>query len=651
MVRDRVAAAVLDSGPYQGRLLGGRQTCCNGAPTARCTDASSPRGDSDHAPAPYRASGPRDLMAAVACMARSHVVADRGLHVLSPRSIVTASLILGLIAPISPWAEGVSPTHAATWPTDPSVNVPICTAPGYQVSPKLCSDGAGGAIIVWADYRTGQSDVYVQRIGVDGAPLWTTNGVAVGAGTGQQTLSVIACGSGGALIAWNDLASATQQIRVQRVGSDGQPIWAPGGIALNATTDVDHEAAILGDGVGGAIVAWYDRGSRALIAQHLDANGAPTWSDPGVMIPGTIPGYTPGPVLVPDGSGGAIIVWTNTQLELRGLRIGAGGSPLWPAGGVRIDGDVASLTPSISDGAGGAIVSWTHRVNGEAHVIYAQRVDAGGVPRWATNGLALSAPARLVQDRSALASDGAGGAIVAWHDARAPLGGSQDDIYAQRVSAGGSLLWSPVGVPVCTTPGSQVYASVCADGSGGAIIAWEDGTKDTARVVSNDHDVYAQRVNSSGGLLWDGGLAVCTAIGDQRLPQIAASGRGTAIATWLDYRLGNSNSDIYAQRIPFNHPPDCSAATGSVTSIWPPDHRYEPVSIEGVTDPDGDSLTITVTGITQDELPNARGGGNTCPDAQIVGGRASVRAERSGAAGGTGNGRVYGIQFTANDGH
>ena len=35
----------------------------------------------------------------------------------------------------------------AEWPSDPTVNVPICTAGGYQGSPQLVSDGAGGAII------------------------------------------------------------------------------------------------------------------------------------------------------------------------------------------------------------------------------------------------------------------------------------------------------------------------------------------------------------------------------------------------------------------------------------------------------------------------------------------------------------------------
>jgi hypothetical protein len=68
--------------------------------------------------------------------------------------------------------------------------------------------------------------------------------------------------------------------------------------------------------------------------------------------------------------------------------------------------------------------------------------------------------------------------------------------------------------------------------------------------------------------------------------------------------------------------------------------------ISGVTDPEGDPITITVNSIFQDEAVDAPDSGNTAPDGSGVGsGNARVRAERVG----TGNGRVYHIGFTAND--
>ena len=97
-----------------------------------------------------------------------------------------------------------------------------------------------------------------------------------------------------------------------------------------------------------------------------------------------------------------------------------------------------------------------------------------------------------------------------------------------------------------------------------------------------------------------------------------------------------------------NQPPDCSEAYSSIQEIWPPNHKYVDIEIMGVTDPDGDPVTITITGITQDEPVDAvsNGDGKTSPDGTGVGsGTACVRAERQG----TGNGRVYEISFTATD--
>ena len=58
-------------------------------------------------------------------------------------------------------------------------------------------------------------------------------------------------------------------------------------------------------------------------------------------------------------------------------------------------------------------------------------------------------------------------------------------------------------------------------------------------------------ISGMGWPLWqDDGLSLCTATNSQHKPQIAADGSGGAIVTWQDYRdSGTSGYDIYAQRV------------------------------------------------------------------------------------------------------
>lgn len=107
----------------------------------------------------------------------------------------------------------------------------------------------------------------------------------------------------------------------------------------------------------------------------------------------------------------------------------------------------------------------------------------------------------------------------------------------------------------------------------------------------------------------------------------------------------NSASARFA--IVTNRAPDAAAAAPTIASLWPPNHQMVEVGVTGITDPDGDDVTVRITGITQSEPTEGAGDGNTCPDASGEGtSTALLRAERSGG----GSGRLYVIEFTVEDG-
>ncbi|MFZ1319614.1 MAG: hypothetical protein WAQ56_09945, partial [Candidatus Nitrotoga sp.] len=92
------------------------------------------------------------------------------------------------IAPLVVLFAGLLSGNAvAAWSTNPAVNNAIATDVNYQLNPTIISDGSGGAIITWQDYRGGATaDIYAQRIDASGVVQWTADGVAISTAVGEQ---------------------------------------------------------------------------------------------------------------------------------------------------------------------------------------------------------------------------------------------------------------------------------------------------------------------------------------------------------------------------------------------------------------------------------------------------------------------------------
>jgi hypothetical protein len=321
----------------------------------------------------------------------------------------------------------------------------ICNATDVQRYPRLCSDSNGGAIITWEDDRAPTTDIYAQRVTADGTINWTSNGISICDDGSLQNDPVI-CSDlmGGAYIVWQDNRSGNWDIYAQRVNSSGHAQWADKGIPVCNMPNNQDSPQICNDGTQGVIIVWNDLrggGLYDLYAQRLNIAATPQWTLNGTVV-SNFDGAQSDPRICSDGYNGAIICWTDFRngglnRDIYAQRLNIGGYPVWTLNGTAICAAADhQLNPQLcSDSSGGAIITWEDERNDDKD-IYAQHIDESGTTQWTTNGVAVCTEADHQRDPQ-LCSSTSGNAIITWEDLR----GAESAIYAQQayLSSGGGI--------------------------------------------------------------------------------------------------------------------------------------------------------------------------------------------------------------------
>ena len=431
----------------------------------------------------------------------------------------------------------------AQWQPD---GTPISSALNDQLFPVSLPDGNGGAFIAWRDVRSGSGDIYAQRVNSLGVPQWTKDGVIIcSAGADQANMAIESDGTGGAIIVWEDARTGNYDIYAQRVNSAGVVQWTANGVAVCVVANNQTQAKLVSDNATGAVITWQDLriGGSDIYAQRLNGSGAPQWTANGVAL--CVFGNAQlSPKIVTDTGNGAIVTWEDARpgatTDIYAQKVNGVGLTQWAIDGVPICTNVASqqIPTMAPDGFGGAFIVWQDNRVGGVFDIFAQRVNSAGMAQWGLEGRAVSAVSNN-QTLPIVVSDGSGGAIITWTDFRT----GTSDLYAQRVTSTGAMQWVADGVTLCTAVGTQQNHNAVADGAGGVLVSWED-------FRSGTYDIYVQRMNYYGAAQWTAnGVFVSSSMvpGEQRYPNVTNNGTGGAIVSWTDFRSGFA--DIYSQRI------------------------------------------------------------------------------------------------------
>lgn len=463
-------------------------------------------------------------------------------------------LMISIVTPIC--------SHAA-WSGKPAVNTAAIAAPGSNYSfPQVVEDGSGGAVIVGFD---GGNHLHAQRLDANGNRLWSDQGVLLYDGNRVESFNLVSDGGGGVVVAWYEINVAGESnIYAQKVSGSGQTMWGAGGKPVCTAASEQYYISATGDGSGGIVVVWQDlrnstkdKGIWDVYAQRINALGTEVWQHDGVPVARSVKSQL-NPRVVSDGQDGAIVVWEGFHDDSDGLphddmraqKISAAGALMWGAVGKLLSSYrffwYSNEPRIIGDGAGGAIVAWLVYEGSASRGISANRIDSAGNVMWPGNAV-ITGSDFFTYDSLEIASDGSGGLFAAWIDYRNDTN-TIPRIYAQRLDANGQAFWTGGGVPLTLRVSGRYLnsLSLTGDGSGGAIVTWDDNRNGL-------RDVFAQKLNPvDGSTLWArDGVPVSTAQGDQSLPVLTSDGSGGAIIAWMDGR-DFSVTNIFAQRVMSN---------------------------------------------------------------------------------------------------
>jgi flagellar hook capping protein FlgD len=477
---------------------------------------------------------------------------------------------------------------------------PIYTL-GNNHPPKLLPDGAGGAVFVWANASTG--NVYVQRVNGAGqvppcptggscTDWWTQVPKLLSFSSGGQDNPAVARNCGGTYVAWEDARNAASEgldVFVNFIGDDGLVanelkvddnfVGDPGNqtnISIAASFDRGTE--------DGAVLVWESDdnltvGNRKIYVQKAPCGGCTgeicdllyTPDSLGVTPEcGTIPRRTH-PAIVSDQLGGALIAWEdyrNATGDIYVQHVGRDGRPDAAFGTCALLVSVGAHTGATdsrtwprmaSDGKNGAFVVWTDRRNGNPD-IYGAHIKVEGAENPATEVVTVTEfpvgtltgddlDPEVIPD-GATGTDGRNGALIAWRHIDVDLsnGFTDSDIYCQRIDASGATHpgWLRNGVVVCAAAGAQMAPQMSPDGTGGALVTWQDERPvpppPGVDVRPSKDDIYLQDVKGDGTLatrwLATQGKQLVASTQAQVRPAIITSPAGAGLVAWTDASTG-----------------------------------------------------------------------------------------------------------------
>ncbi len=301
---------------------------------------------------------------------------------------------------------------------------------------------------------------------------------------------------------------------------------------------------------GVTYISWFsiEGGNYNVRLQKLDIYGAKQWADEGLLVSNhpAMTWLTDWDLAV-DNDACAIITFQdirNGDNNIYAYRISPEGLFVWGANGIALSNNTdfeASPVVTITT-MNNAVFAWTRE-----NTIMIQKVSPSGEKLWGENGIQLQGPETYAWPF--IVPDNNDGIIMSFFKQTGPAWAPTKNVFAQRFSATGQLLWG-TGIAISSNAGIPVYVKtkIISDGNGGAFIVWH-------RDNGSYFDGYVQRVTETGTLTFPAnGLAISLSTGTHQIDPVITFNEDAEelFAVWREHDFNQNNRGISGQKISLN---------------------------------------------------------------------------------------------------
>ena len=173
----------------------------------------------------------------------------------------------------------------AQWSSNAAVNNVICSLAGEQALPKIATCPNGDTYIGYFSNESGNYDVRLQRLDSQGNELWASGGILISSNESMTWLTdwdMTADVNNHCVMTWQDIRNGNNNIYAYRISPAGSFVWGSNGIALSDNSAFNASPKVTCTAAGNAVFAWMS--DDVLIIQKLDPAGTKQWGNNGITL-------------------------------------------------------------------------------------------------------------------------------------------------------------------------------------------------------------------------------------------------------------------------------------------------------------------------------------------------------------------------------